>query len=168
MQRVVVSALFIFVESNGGSSKATVMTCCRRFIFFFSFFLFACSRISLPTGLFCRHLLPLHVVFARKQQVSSSCCFARTTAAIFFVLLCLCNRHHLLLFSAYGVPLAIAAFPFLSNFLASQSSEHLSFLSLFVFVLFCLFSFSFSSLFLWFGLFCCVLVPGTEYTLAFY
>ena len=52
-------------------------------------------------------------------------------------------------------------FPFLSDLLASHSSEHLSF------VLYCfvLFSFFFSLLFfphfLWSGLFCCVLVPGT-------
>ena len=95
--------------------------------------------------------------FSVKQQVSFSCCFVRATPVTFFVLFCLCNRYVFLL-STYGVPLAIAAFPFLSHLLASHSSELLFVLLcfLFSFLLFSLFLF-----FLWSGLLCCVLVPGT-------
>ena len=79
--------------------------------------------------------------------------FVCETAVIFFVLLCPCNRC-LFLFSTYGVPLAIAAFTFLSDLLASHSSEHLSFVLLcFLFsssFLFCLFLLVFSFHFFFF------------------
>ena len=81
------------------------------------------------------------------KQLSSSCCLFRATAVIFFVLFCLCNRY-LFLFSTYAV---FFLQPFLSD-LASHFSEHLPF------VFFCFLLFYF---FLWPGLFCCVLVPGT-------
>ena len=92
--------------------------------------------------------------------------FVRATAVILFVLFCSCNRY-LFLYSAYGVPLAIAAFPCLSDLLASHSSESCRSFFLFSFFLFFLFSFLvfFFSLFLfssWSGLFCCVLVPGAR------
>ena len=94
------------------------------------------------------------------QQLSSSCCLVRATAVS--LLFCPCNRSYLFLFSTYDVPLAIAAFPFLSRLLESHSSEHLSFVLLsFLFFSFLVFSFLFFSRFLWSGLFCCVLVPGT-------
>ena len=60
----------------------------------------------------------------------------------------------------YGVPLAIAAFPFLSDLQASHSSEHLWFV-LFCFLFFLLFSFLFSSsIFQRSGLYRWFSVPG--------
>ena len=148
---MVVSALFVFVEFNGGSAKATaVMTCCRPFFFSFLFaLLYSPHR---PAGISFLFLLFLPI----KQQLSW-CCFVRATAAIFFVWFRPCNRY-MFLFSTYGVPLAIAPFPFLSD-LASHFSEHLSFVLLcflFSFLLFFSFFFSFFPfffLFSWSGLF---------------
>ena len=91
-----------------------------------------------------------------KLQLSSSCCFARATAVIFFVLFCPCNRY-LFLFSTYGVPLAIAAFTFLFDLLASHSSEHLSFVLLcflFSFLFFVYFFLFLSFLVVWLILLC--------------
>ena len=131
---------FVFVEFNGGSAKATAGMTCRLFFFFF----LLNPVLPSPPAL-CRYPLPLRVVCVRK------------TAVIFFVLFCPCNRY-MFLFSTYGVLLAIAAFPFLSDLLASHSSKHLLF-----FFVFCFFSvlFSLFSFLLWSGLFCYVLVPGT-------
>ena len=88
----------------------------------------------------------------------------RPYAGIFFVFVffCACNRY-LFLISAYGVPLAIAAFPLLSDLLASHQQD-LSF------ILFCfpfLFPFFFficamHLTFPWSVLFRCVLAPGTR------
>ena len=111
LQHVIVAALFVFVKFYEGSAKSTVMTFCRPSFLFLSFsFLFARSLNSLHTG-----LIPVSSSF--------SCCFVRATGRYMF------------LFSTYGVPLA--AFPFLSDLLASHSSEHLSF----VLLCFALFSF---------------------------
>ena len=90
-----------------------------------SFSFFFAPLISSPPAL-CRYLFPILVLFlfsSVKQQLSSSC-FVRATAVIFFVLLCPRNRY-LFLFSTYVV--LLAAFPFLSDLLASQ---HLSFVLL--------------------------------------
>ena len=154
------------------------MTCCRPPPAFF----FAPLFPSTPA--ICRYLLPLvRVVFASE------------TAVVFFVLFCPSDSSYLFrvvspVQQKVYVPLqhvhsssCSLSFPFLSDLLASHSSEHLSFvlirfvfffcfvlfclvlpcLVLFCFVLFCLvlFSFSLCCLFLWSGLLCCVLVPGT-------
>ena len=83
LQRVLVSALFVFVEFNGGSAKATVMTCCRPVFYFFS--LFAPSFPSPPALLFpyyalCRYLVTLIRVV-----------FVPNTAVTLFVWFCPCN-----------------------------------------------------------------------------
>ena len=139
LQGVVV--LLCFVEFNGASAKAAVvLACCRPFAFFFFFRLLSCfpphrpysaslCLISPHAGILFLFLLRV-VLSVKHQSVCSSCCFVReTTAAIIFsVFFCQCNSY-LFLFSTYsvhGVPLAIAAFPFLSD-LASHSSENLSF-----------------------------------------
>ena len=147
---VFASALFVFVESNGGSAKEAVMTCCRPLFFvFFLIFLFVCSLISLPTGLMAA------------SSSSSTCCFVRETALISFELFCPCDISYLLRVLSVqqvSVPLqhvccySCTLKASLSDLLASHCSKHLSF------VLFC-FVFFFSFLpFLWSGLFCCVLV----------
>ena len=136
LQRVVVSALFVFVEFNG-SAKATVMTCCRSFFFVC---LFAPLFPSPPA--LCRYL-PLRVVFVLvretagiirviwsvQQQLSSSCCFVRAAG------ICCSSSARMLFFLQ----------PFLSNLLASHSSENLPFVfalfSLFLHLFFLFFSF---------------------------
>ena len=69
---ILVSALFVFVEFNGGSAKATaVMTLAvvLPFCCFFFFFLFAPLFLSPPA--LCRYLLArLRVVFVRATAVS--------------------------------------------------------------------------------------------------
>ena len=106
------------------------------------------------------------LVVSVKQYLLSSCCFVRATAVILFVLFCPCNRC-LFLFSTYGVPLASncsLSFPFLSfpiflHHILQNTCRLFCFVAFFLF--FPSFLFSFFSLFLWSGLFCCVLVPGT-------
>ena len=138
------SSCFVFVEFNGGSGSAIVMTLSSSFFFF----LF-CLPPYFPPHRPCAGIFFLSVLFlCVRQQLSFSCYLVRATTVILFMLFCPCNRY-LFLFSTYGVPLAIAAFPFLSGLVASHSSEHLSFVSL------CFLFFSSS------GLLCYVLVPGT-------
>ena len=126
-------------------------------VLFFLYFLFICSLIFFPTGLM-------------QVSSSSSCFFVRETAAvIFFVLFSPCTNRYLFLFSTYIV--SLATFSFLSDLLASHSSEppvvcFVLFCFLCLFCLFVLFSvFVFSSPFFFFffglGLFCWALVPGT-------
>ena len=166
LQRVVVPALFVFVEFNGGSARATaVMACCRPFcifffFFFFFFFLFVPWFPSPPALYRYEYLLALLRVCVRKTAVS---CLLSVVLSTWF---CLCNSSHLrsccfvpatgtkvsydlFLFSTYGVPLA--TFPFLCDLLASHSSQHLSFFVFFFFLsfpfLFTFFLFFFFSFF---------------------
>ena len=102
-----------------GSAKATDITCCRPSFFF----------VLLP-------YLPPHWPYTSTDFLFFMCfVFAReTTAVIFFVLFCPCNssyrffvlfcpcNRYLLLFSTYMFSLQ----PFLSDVLASNSSEHQS------------------------------------------
>ena len=145
--------MFVFVEINGGSAKATVMTCCCPFIFVAPLF-------PSPLAL-CRHFLALlRVVFVRK------------TAVIFVVLFCPCNSRYLLrvvFVRATDICSSSARMMFLwqlQPFLSVPIFLHhilQSTCRLFCFVFFLLFSslLFFFSLFLWSGLLCCVLVPGT-------
>ena len=99
------------------------------FYLFYSFCLLPYFPPNRPfAGIFSLFFVVL-LFLSLKQQLPSSCCFARATAVILFVLFGPCNRC-LFLFCTYGVPLAIAAFPFLSDLLASHSSEHLSLVSI--------------------------------------
>ena len=137
LQRVVVSALCCvigFVEFNGRSAKAAVITCFRP-----SFL----NNISLPTG-----LMP--------ASSSSSCCFCvcrRETAVVFFVkhqffffaLYCPCNRYLFLLNSTYTCCSFLGPFTFGSSCITLFTTPQLSF----VFFYF-LFPFFFSFLF-----YCC-------------
>ena len=169
--------LFVFVEFDGGSAKATVeamtccrlsltvqaMTCCRPF-FFLPFFLFVCSLIPAPpTGLMpasssssscCFRLQNsnylLRVVLSMQQQSSSSCCFVRATG------ICSSSAPTVFLLQPF------LSLPILLHHILRNTCR------LFCFVFFLLFFhffpfFSYFSFFvgLWSGLFCCVLVPGT-------
>ena len=101
----------------------TVMTCCRPFFSssFFVLFSFSLYLVSLATGLIMptSSSSPFFVLFLSTSNNS--------TKLFFFVLFCPCNNRYLFLFfsTCDGVALAIEAFPFLSNLLASHSSGHL-------------------------------------------
>ena len=139
--------------------------------FYSSIFRFA--PYSLPTGLIMPYAGIFFLSFVLFLSVNSSylprvaLSVKQLLPGIFYVF-CPCNRY-LFPFSTYGVPLAIAAFPFLSDLPASHSSEHLSFVLLCFDLLYFFFSFaffvsliflflfllfSFFSLFSWSGLFC--------------
>ena len=145
LQRVVVSALFVFVEFNGGSAKATVMTCCRSFYFsIFSFCLLPCFPPHRPYYAFLclmpvQYFLPLHRVV-----------FVCETAVILFVLFCPCNRYKFL-FSTYVV--LLATFPFRSSCITFFRTPVGCFASFVWCVILFLFFFSFFS---FYGLACFV------------
>ena len=168
---------------NGGSAKATVMTCCRPLPFFslFFFFLFAPYLVICyfsphrpDAGIF-------FLLFALFLSVKHS--------SIFFVLFCPCNtagrRYVYLLRVVLPVqqvfaPLqnvwcpsgncSLVSFPFRSciTFFRTPTCRWFCF----VFKLFFLFFFSllfpFLSFFSWSGSFCCVLEPGTLALYLFY
>ena len=115
------------------------------FYIVFSSCLFPCLPAHWPcVGIFSLFFV---LFLSVKHPLLYSCCFARAAGRCLF---------H---FSAYGVPLAIAAFLLRSALLASSHpSEHLSFVSIWYFFFFHVFPFPLSS---WSGLFCCGLVPGT-------
>ena len=138
------------VEFNGGSSSDSndLLSSLGHPFFFFCSFFFDCALIFLPTGL---------------MLVSSPfSCFCPSHSRYLLRVVCPCNRY-LFLFSTYSVPLAMAAFPFLFDLLASHSSEYLSYVMLsFLYSFFFFVSFFLFSLFLCSGLLClCVLLPGT-------
>ena len=101
--------------------------------YIFPWVFFHSTDVSLPAGL-------ITVYFS-----SSPCCFVRATGPG------ICSSSARMLFFWQ---------PFLSDLLASHSSEHLSFVLL-CFLFRSLFFFFFLLFFSWSGLFCCVLVPGT-------
>ena len=115
----------------------------------------------------CRYLLPLRVVFVRK------------TAVVLILLFCPCNSSYLLRVvlpvQQESVPLqhvwrssghCSLSFPLRSSCITFSRAPVvffalLSFYFSSSFVLLFFFFFPFFSLYLWSGLFCCVLVPGT-------
>ena len=140
LQRVVLSALFVFVELNGGSVKATVMTHVVVLSFFSFFFLFfyVCFLIYLPAGLM------------RASSSSASVVLVLATAVI-FVLFCPCNRFLFLFSMSRRMLFFYKKQPFLFDFLASHSSRHLSFFLLVIVSFFSLFFRFFFSLFFCFS-----------------
>ena len=158
LQRVVVvSALFLFVEFNGGSAKATVMTCCRPS--FFLFFLFVLFAPSFPCPPACISFLFLVLLLSVIQQLSSFTLFCPRNSSCYLlrVVLPMSNNRYLLLFSTYGVP--PAAFFFVSDLLLHHILHNTCrFLFVCFFSSFSFFSFIFPffSLFFFHGLACFV------------
>ena len=140
---MVVSALFVLVEFNGGSAKATVMTCFRSF-FFFLLPYFSPHRPF--AGIF---FLFFVLILSVRQRLFSPCCFVRAQqVSVPYQHVC----------CPYGN--CSLSIPFRSSCITFFRSPVIWFALLSSFLVFFFCSSFRLCLFLWSGFLCCVLIPG--------
>ena len=132
-------------------ARSDVNDICHHFLFYFLLLflfgpLFPCQPALMPVSSFSSTLC--YIFLYVKKKLSPSRCFLPATGIV---------RTYLFFFSTHGVP----------GLLAAPSYVDVT-CRLFCFALFINFVFFFCSFiffsFLWSGLFCCVLIPGTAST----